>query len=232
MTYSREIEMYCKPTFLKNLGRAKTFKKWQNLPKQASTVIPLISVKNQPSILFMTRPENISYGGQICFPGGKFDPKFDQNLQDTALRETFEEIGISPENIDIWAQIPGMPDRFGKMLINPFVAELYPKGNAPSPKEFLKHINRDEVDQVFTIPTSHLLDPKFIKIVEYQRSNYKTDNPEENRRVYKMPVYKVQDLVPEIEVDIWGLTAMQLNFALHYLYGQKLMVKSVPSHRE
>ncbi|KDQ61116.1 hypothetical protein JAAARDRAFT_32120 [Jaapia argillacea MUCL 33604] len=57
----------------------------------ASAVI----VNGRNEILFVQRnPEARSFGGTYVFPGGNFDPKQDESLQMTAIRETFEESGL------------------------------------------------------------------------------------------------------------------------------------------
>lgn len=48
----------------------------------------------------------------FSFPGGKRD-KEDKSLVETAIRETVEEIGIQPNDIEIWAPLTPMPDRVG-----------------------------------------------------------------------------------------------------------------------
>jgi len=216
--------MYCKSTFQKNLGTAKTFKKWRNLPKQASTLIPLCKNKhNNPSILFLTRPEHLPYPGQICFPGGKFDKNLDKSIEQTAIRETFEETGIFPEKIEIWGKLPGVPDRKGDMLVTPIVGEIFKNEKVIIDEDnFLKNykVSKDEVDEIFTVEIESLLDRKNIELVRYERGSKSDDK---NITVHQVPLYKIN----EVEQDIWGLTAIQLNIALHYLYGQKILTKVV-----
>ncbi len=64
------------------------------LPKAA---VSIIRVKYpSPSILIMerSRSKGDPWSGQLCFPGGRWDPS-DQNLLQTAIRETKEECGIT-----------------------------------------------------------------------------------------------------------------------------------------
>ncbi len=51
--------------------------------------------KNIPSILLTKRSIYLkNHAGEISFPGGKFSPSTDKSFLDTAIRETYEEIGI------------------------------------------------------------------------------------------------------------------------------------------
>ena len=181
----------------------------------------------------MTRPESISYGGQICFPGGKFDEKMDKNVIDTALRETFEEVAIDPRNVDVWGQLPGVPDRWGEMLVNPIVGEvLVTDGLTPDSclssqnienllkngidPDFKKLVNNNEVDQIFTVKISDLLDENNIKLKEY------TSRGKQPGNTWTMPIYKIK----ESKTKIWGLTTIQLNMALHYICGQEMLTSN------
>ena len=74
------------------------------------------------SLLYTTRSSNLrSHGGEISFPGGKFD-SVDKNAEDAALRETEEELGIQRHSFDIWAQLPSLQGRDGKTAITPVIA--------------------------------------------------------------------------------------------------------------
>ncbi len=85
--------------------------------------------------------------GQIAFPGGKCDPT-DQNVQQTALREAREEIGLPGDNVQILGQMPGHETVTGFHVI-PVVALLQaPFSPQPDPRE---------VAEVFTVPLAHLL---------------------------------------------------------------------------
>lgn len=59
----------------------------------SAVILPLIKVDGEYHILFEKRSHHIPQGGEICFPGGRFSPELDQTYQDTALRETEEELG-------------------------------------------------------------------------------------------------------------------------------------------
>lgn len=60
-----------------------------------SSVAIVIVNRAEPAILLTKRSAKIRFGGQFCFPGGREAPE-DAGLQQTALRETFEEINVLP----------------------------------------------------------------------------------------------------------------------------------------
>ena len=69
--------------------------KYADLPsRDAAVLIPLFFKEDHAHVLFTKRTDNVEHHkGQISFPGGMRDPE-DNNLLDTALRETWEEMGI------------------------------------------------------------------------------------------------------------------------------------------
>lgn len=86
--------------------------------------------------------------GEISFPGGRRDPE-DETLLDTALRETHEEMGISPDDVDVLGEIDDIPTNTS-YLISTFVGTIpYPYKFAPSAAE---------VAEVLEVPISKLMD--------------------------------------------------------------------------
>ena len=90
------------------------------------------------------------HGGQISFPGGKYDT-MDESLINTALRETREEIGASLGNIEIFGSLQSHETITG-FRIFPFL------GIIPSHESLVKNI--DEVDEIFEVPLSFILKKK------------------------------------------------------------------------
>ena len=100
-------------------------------------------------ILLNKRTDRVDdHKGEISFPGGRKDAE-DETLLDTALRETHEEMGISPDDIDILGEIDDVPTNTS-YLISTFVGTIpYPYKFAPS---------EAEVAEVLEVPISTLLD--------------------------------------------------------------------------
>lgn len=117
----------------------------------AAVIVPLIYISGEYHLLFQQRSENIPQGNEICFPGGEFDPSLDKTLEQTALRETVEELGIGMDRIGLTGRLGTLVTVRG-MAIDCFVAML----NTKTVDELA--INRAEVARVFTLPLSWFME--------------------------------------------------------------------------
>ncbi len=117
--------------------------------KDASVLVPLLTVNNQWHLLFIRRAESVDdmHSGQVAFPGGHL--KSGEAPITGALRETAEEIGLSPEHVTI---IGGL----GKFqsISNHMVTAIV--GLVPYPYPFV--LQEKEVSHIFTIPVDWLAD--------------------------------------------------------------------------
>ena len=111
---------------------------------KTGVLIPLFNKNDKCHLLFQVRAQNIRQGGEICFPGGKFDRARDENFLDTAIRETCEETGISPKQINILGPINYYLAPAG-VIIYPYVGLL----DINSIKELQPN---EEVDELFSVP--------------------------------------------------------------------------------
>ncbi|MDB5666794.1 CoA pyrophosphatase [Cypionkella sp.] len=87
--------------------------------------------------------------GQIAFPGGKVDAG-DSGPEAAALRETWEEIGLPPARVEVLGRLP-THETVTNYLITPILGLVR--------EEFAPVREIGEVDEVFTVPLAHVLDP-------------------------------------------------------------------------
>jgi 8-oxo-dGTP pyrophosphatase MutT (NUDIX family) len=109
---------------------------------QAAVLLVLWRVQGLPHLLFIRRSERVRHHkGEISFPGGTWEPR-DHDLYETAIRETHEEVGLSPE----WLTPLGRLDdafSFSRYAIAPYAAAL------PCPKPLRPN---DEVAETLPLP--------------------------------------------------------------------------------
>ncbi len=117
--------------------------------KIASVLIPLIKIDNECHLLFQVRSDNIPQGGEVCFPGGKFDIQKDNTTKDTAIRETIEELGIGENNIKYIGKLGHYLAPMG-VLVDVYISLL----NISDLQTI--NYNKDEVKEIFLLPISVL----------------------------------------------------------------------------
>ncbi|XP_028029353.1 nucleoside diphosphate-linked moiety X motif 8 [Bombyx mandarina] len=127
---------------------------------KASVLVPLCVENDQVCLLYTLRSSNLSnHSGQVSFPGGKMDKN--EDVYETALRETEEEIGISREHIDIWSKMPQVQGRDRNIAITPVIGLLrnYHRDNLRP--------NLGEVEEIFTVPMKTFCDVNNHAHLEY-----------------------------------------------------------------
>ena len=71
-----------------------------------AAVLILLSEINDPDLLFTERAVGLrKHAGQISFPGGTYEPG-DADAPATALRETWEEVGLQPDKVTLLGRLP------------------------------------------------------------------------------------------------------------------------------
>jgi len=157
----------------------------------AAVLIPLVDRGTALNVLLTHRTSFLhNHGGQISFPGGRVEAD-DLGRQDTALRETEEEIGLGRDRIEVLGQLPEYEMHSG-FRITPVVGWVTP----PYPTR----ADPLEVADIFEAPLDH-----FLTAANYRRHAYRLDGQE---RQYLS--------VPWDGRYVWGATAGML-YRLHQL---------------
>jgi 8-oxo-dGTP pyrophosphatase MutT (NUDIX family) len=150
--------------------------------RPAAVLIPLIPRSEGIQVTFMQRTEDGgTHSGQIAFPGGARELQ-DSGPVDTALREAHEEVRIPPETVTPLGQMDDNAS-ISRYIVTPVVGVVHPPPQyCPDPRE---------VQDIFEVPLSFLLDPENERRVPGARFLGRT---------WDLYEYHYQDRV------IWGLT--------------------------
>ncbi|WP_105384153.1 CoA pyrophosphatase [Neorhizobium alkalisoli] len=161
--------------------------------KDAAVLVPVVDDGDEAKVILTQRTSTLrKHSGQIAFPGGAIDPE-DVSPEQAALREAEEEIGLDRSFVEPLSRLPTYYAATG-FRITP-VLSLVRRGFDLKP-------NPTEVDDVFEVPLSFLMDE-----ANHQRGSRVWDGHE--RHFYLMP-YE--------ERNIWGITAGILRTLYERLY--------------
>ena len=115
----------------------------------AAVLLPLYQSEEGPHLVLTKRTELVpTHKGQIGFPGGGFE-EADGDLLITALRETREEIGLRPEDVQILGTLDDTVTVTSRHVVRPFV------GFVPHPYPY--RLDRFEIERLIHLPISALL---------------------------------------------------------------------------
>ena len=177
-------------------------------------LVPLVEHEGQLCLLFETRAATLvgHQPNEVCFPGGRREAG--ESPRQTALRETWEELGIPPEEVEILAPLDVIQD-ISDRVIWPFLARVSAQGLARlSPSS-------DEVKDVFFVPVARLLRgpddfyrypvrPLVDESFPYDRIGFPHDYPW-RRGWMDVPIYEVDGHV------IWGMTGRTVRWLMEEL---------------
>ena len=126
---------------------------------EAAVLVPIVRRPGDLQVLLTQRTSHLAdHAGQISFPGGRVED-YDASREETALRETEEEIGLARDRMTVLGRLPvyEIPSGF---RITPVVAWVEPP--------FELALDAFEVASAFEAPLSHFIDP-----ARYERREYR-----------------------------------------------------------
>lgn len=158
--------------------------------KFSSVLVIIHYTRGIPFVILTKRSNNMKrHAGEISFPGGKYSIG-DKSIVDTAIRETFEEIGLKVKKEKIIGCLPPTNTFTTKILIFPFIV-IEEKISEPL-------IPNEEVEKIIDIPLQRLKESLSIDF----------KNSSRDLKMYKFPLN---------EYIIWGATARILKDFLDIL---------------
>ena len=146
--------------------------------RQAAVLVPIVARPEGLQVILTRRASHLRHHpGQISFPGGKLEPN-DPSLQQAALREANEEIGLAPSKVSPLGHINPI-STITRFAIAPIIGLVE--------ADYALTLDHNEVAEAFEVPLSFLLNPQ-----NHRSHTYR------GHTVYFMP-YR--------DKFIWGATA-------------------------
>lgn len=173
-------------------ARLLEIEKWKltkKVPRQAG-VISLFypDHKMQTRLLLILRKTYKGvHSNQVGFPGGKVE-RSDRDIRQTALRETWEEVGVAPQQIQLIKSVTELFIPPSNFLVHPFI------GLTDSTPHFVAQ--QTEVEQIIEVLFSDFMDDK-LETTQTLSTSYAQN--------ITVPSFKFNDFI------VWGATAMILS---------------------
>ena len=170
-------------------------------PRIAAVMMLFYPKKEKTHLILIVRNAyNGVHSSQIAFPGGKYELT-DRDYEETALRETSEEVGVRPEKIEIIKHFTPMYIPPSNFLVHPYLGI--------AKEELAFYPDAREVAGVIELPLSVFLDDEII-IETKLSTSYGND--------ILVPAFNIQNHI------VWGATAMilsELRDVLKFTFSEK-----------
>ncbi len=153
----------------------------------AAVLILLFPINNYPyfTLIKRTIDDRSPHSGQISFPGGRCEP-YDKDIYHTALRESFEEVGIIINDVHYLDSLTPLTIPISGYRVHPFLAYIHYHPAWCN--------NEQEVKHILEVPLMHLLDNKNIFFEHLFFEN----------EPHCIPYFRLEN------EKVWGATAMIL----------------------
>jgi len=157
--------------------------------RPAAILVPLLRDAGDWHVLLTKRAAHLAHhAGQISFPGGKVEPE-DDGPVGAALREAHEEVRIVPQSVQIVGGLDAVRSPAG-FVVQPVVGIVCGDNGLAG-----LVVDPGEVDLIFTLPLSHIINPNNFRLVPRQTNGQRND----------------YWIVEHDDHLIWGLSARVLN---------------------
>lgn len=165
--------------------------------RSEAAVLMAFTDEAEPQLILTRRADHLnSHRGEVALPGGKIDPD-DASFIQTALRESQEEIGLDPAQVDILGHLDPMVTRFG-VKVTPVVGIVA--------HDIALAANPEEIDSIFRVPLTFFL----------RDERTRTDRGTVNGHTVAVPCWHWEGY------DIWGVTAIILVNFMNRVLGKHI----------
>ena len=140
--------------------------------EESDLIVAAVSIlieKDNPDypIYMIKRADEGKHALEWAFPGGKVETS-DNDLKDTATRETNEEIGANVKDFVLWGELDPVMTLWTGWVIQPFIGEIESKSKLIR--------NEEEVEEIAKIPLFDLIEEKNKRYVSFTRNEKRIDS--------------------------------------------------------
>lgn len=156
------MEALAAPSFVSRIERALAGYERRTLEvpsrTKAAVLVPLFERDGEAWVVLTRRTASVrTHAGQISFPGGAADPGED-DLWDTAVRETCEELGVAPGDIGRLGALDDYPTYSSGFIVSAYVGSITP------PETWAHSVH--EIDEVIEMPVRRLAEAGRMEVWE------------------------------------------------------------------
>lgn len=174
--------------------------------QEAAVLVPILK-KEEPEIILTLRADNLStHSGEVAFPGGKRDAA-DSSLLETALRESYEEIALSHQDVEVVGTLQTLISKH-HLAVKPYVGFVN--------ETFVCDANVSEIARVFTAPIAFFAQPP--QFVTHRVDGFGVE--------WFVPCYHYK------QFKIWGLTAIMIVELVNVLFESDISLHKQPNSAE